>query len=94
MRDTYDNIIRKVIQRGQEKGIFSSHDQKLVGFMISSMITRSRIWFHPRKGVTINELANFIFQFALRGLLMTDGIAGGDLLTPEFRISPNPRIPA
>lgn len=77
MRDAYDNIIRKVIQRGQEKGIFSSHDQKLVGFMISSMITRSRIWFHPRKGVTINELADFIFQFALRGLLMTDGIQAG-----------------
>jgi AcrR family transcriptional regulator len=74
MRDAYDNIIRKVIQRGQEKGIFLSHDQKLVGFMISSMITRSRIWFHPRKGVTISELADFIFQFALRGLLIADGM--------------------
>ncbi len=77
MRDAYDNIIRKVIQRGQKKGIFLSHDQKLVGFMISSMITRSRIWFHPRKGVTIKELADFIFQFALRGLLMTDGMQAG-----------------
>ena len=77
MRDTYDSIIRKVIQRGQEKGIFLSHNEKLVGFMISSMITRSRIWFHPRKGVTINELADFIFQFALRGLLMADGVQAG-----------------
>ena len=77
MRDTYDSIIRKVIQRGQKKGIFLPHNEKLVGFMISSMITRSRIWFHPRKGVKINELADFIFQFALRGLLMTDGIQAG-----------------
>ena len=74
MRDTYDSIIRKVIQRGQKKGVFLSHDEKLVGFMISSMITRTRIWFHPRKGVTIDELANFIFQFALSGLLTTDGV--------------------
>jgi|GEM_PF-244234 len=74
MRDTYDSIIRKVIQRGQKRGIFLSHNEKLVGFMISSMITRTRIWFHPRKGVTIDELANFIFQFALSGLLATDGI--------------------
>ncbi len=77
MRDTYDSIIRKVIQRGQKKGIFLSHDEKLVGFMISSMITRSRIWFHPRKGVTVNELAEFIFQFALGGLLTADGIQAG-----------------
>jgi AcrR family transcriptional regulator len=75
MRDNYDRIIRKVIQRGQKKGIFLPHNEKLVGFMISSMITRSRIWFHPRKGVTIDQLADFIFQFALRGLLTTDGIA-------------------
>ena len=73
MRDTYDSIIRKVIQRGQKKGIFLPHNEKLVGFMISSMITRTRIWFHPRKGVTIDELANFIFQFALGGLLATGG---------------------
>jgi TetR/AcrR family transcriptional regulator, cholesterol catabolism regulator len=72
MRDTYDSIIRRVIKRGQKKGIFSSHDEKLVGFMISSMITRTRIWFHPRKGVTIDELGDFIFQFALTGLLKVD----------------------
>jgi AcrR family transcriptional regulator len=75
MRDTYDSIIRNVIRRGQEKGIFLSHDEKLVGFMISSMITRTRIWFHPRKGVTIDELADFIFQFALNGLLTAEGMA-------------------
>lgn len=75
MRDTYDSIIRNVIQRGQKKGIFLPHNEKLVGFMISSMITRTRIWFHPRKGVTIDELANFIIQFALRGLLATNGVA-------------------
>ena len=55
MRDTYDRLIRKVIRRGQEKGLFVPHDDKLVGFMISSMITRSRIWFHPKKGVTVDE---------------------------------------
>jgi TetR/AcrR family transcriptional regulator, cholesterol catabolism regulator len=75
MRDTYDSIIRKVIQRGQKKGIFLSQNEKLIGFMVSSMITRTRIWFQPRKGVTIDELADFIFQFALHGLLTTDGIA-------------------
>jgi len=34
----------------------------------SSMITRTRIWYHPRKGVTVSQLSDFIFQFALNGL--------------------------
>ncbi|HTY22891.1 MAG TPA: TetR/AcrR family transcriptional regulator [Desulfomonilaceae bacterium] len=87
MRDTYDRIIRKVIRRGQEKGIFLPHNEKLVGFMIASMITRTRIWFHPQKGVTAGELADFIFQFALRGILTRDEIEaalGGSGLSSPF----------
>jgi hypothetical protein len=77
MRDTYDRTIRRVIQRGQEKGLFMPYDEKLVGFMISSMVTRSRIWFHPKKGVTVDELADFIFRFALTGIQSTDGVQKG-----------------
>jgi AcrR family transcriptional regulator len=68
LRDTYDRIIRKVIQRGIDSGLFRGTDAKLVSFMIASMITRTRIWFHPKKGVTVAELAEFIFQFSLNGL--------------------------
>jgi TetR/AcrR family transcriptional regulator, cholesterol catabolism regulator len=74
MRDTYDRTIRRVIRRGQEKGFFMPYDEKLVGFMISSMVTRSRIWFHPKKGVTVNGLADFIFRFALTGIQSTDRV--------------------
>jgi len=68
MRDDYDRIIRKIIGRGLKAGCFSNADPKLAGFMIASMITRTRIWYHPRKGVTVSQLADFIFQFALNGL--------------------------
>ena len=68
LRDTYDRIIRKVIQRGIDSGLFRGIDAKLASFMIASMITRTRIWFHPKKGVTMTELAEFIFQFSLNGL--------------------------
>jgi TetR/AcrR family transcriptional regulator, cholesterol catabolism regulator len=74
MRDSYDRTIRSVIHRGREKGFFMPYDEKLVGFMISSMVTRSRIWFHPKKGVTVDELADFIFRFALTGIQSTDGV--------------------
>jgi len=41
---------------------------KLAGFMIASMITRTRIWFHPKKERSVSDLADFIFKFALNGL--------------------------
>jgi AcrR family transcriptional regulator len=67
-RDTYDRIIRKVIGRGIETRYFPKVDVRLAGFMIASMITRTRIWFHPKKGVSVSELADFISEFAFNGL--------------------------
>jgi len=68
LRDTYDRIIRKVLRRGINSGSFGEVDEKLAGFMISSMITRTRLWYHPKKGVSVEELADFIFEFTLNGL--------------------------
>ncbi len=68
LRDTYDRIIRKVIRRGIDKGHLPEVDVRLAGFMIASMITRTRIWFHPKKGVSVNDLTDFIFKFAFHGL--------------------------
>jgi len=68
LRDTYDRIIRKLIRRGIDTGYFPEVDVRLAGFMIASMITRTRIWFHPKKGVSVSELADFISEFAFNGL--------------------------
>ena len=68
LRDIYDRIIRKVLKRGIDSGSFGGVDEKLAGFMISSMITRTRLWYHPKKGVSVEELADFIFEFVLNGL--------------------------
>jgi AcrR family transcriptional regulator len=68
-RDDYDRIIRKVIRRGIDAGYWPEVDVKLAGFMIASMITRTRIWFHPKKGVSVSELADLIFKFALNGIM-------------------------
>jgi len=73
MRDTYDRIIRKVIKRGIDRGSFRRVDEKLAGLMIASMITRTRIWYHPKKGVSVGDLADFIFEFALKGLSSQEG---------------------
>lgn len=75
-RDSYDRIIRNVIRRGIEAGEFAKVDVKLAGFMIASMITRTRIWYHPKKGATVAELVDFIFRFALYGLRGPDRKGG------------------
>lgn len=68
LRDTYDRIIRKVIRRGVDAGYYPETDEKLAGFMIASMITRTRLWFHPKKGISVSELTDFIFNFAFNAL--------------------------
>jgi len=68
LRDNYDRIIRKVIRRGKDTGCFPEIDEKLAGFIIASMITRTRIWFHPKGELSVSEVADFIFKFALNGL--------------------------
>lgn len=67
-RDAYDRILRTVLERGMEKGCFRTVDVKLAGFMIANMITRTRFWFRPRKGRSTRELADFIYDFVVKGL--------------------------
>ena len=68
LRDTYDRIIRKILNRGMEIGSFRKIDAKIAGFMLASMITRTRLWYHPKKGISVSDLADFIFEFAVNGL--------------------------
>ncbi len=67
-RDTYDRILRKIIRRGKHQGCFSDIDEKLAGFMIAGMVVRTRMWFRPKKGLSVDDLADFIFGFVMNGL--------------------------
>ena len=69
LRDTYDRIIRNIIRRGVDAGVFQKVNEKLAGFMIASMITRSRLWYHPKKGVTVSQLIDFIVDFTINGIV-------------------------
>jgi TetR/AcrR family transcriptional regulator, cholesterol catabolism regulator len=76
-RDTYDRILRKIINRGIAQGCFVNIDPKLAGFMIAAMIVRTRLWFHPKKGLSSHELADFIFDFTLNGLTGNNALERG-----------------
>lgn len=68
LRDTYDNILRKIIQAGKNKGDFDDVDEKIVGIIISSVISRSRIWFSRKGTLSPVELADATYGFILNGL--------------------------
>ena len=68
LRDAYDRILRRVIQRGIDSGDFAEVDVNMAAFSIASMVIRSRIWFSPNGRLSVNEFINFIFEFVLNGL--------------------------
>jgi AcrR family transcriptional regulator len=68
LRDVYDRILRRVIQRGIDSGDFAEVDVKLAAFSIASMVVRSRIWFSPKGRLSVNEFIDFVFKFTMNGL--------------------------
>jgi len=69
--DAYTRIISRVIRRGIDRGDFVEMDEKLVGFMIGSMILRMRLWFSQKGKYSSSEIADFVLEFALNGLIAT-----------------------
>ena len=69
LRDDYDEIGVAIIRRGIKAGIFSGIlDEKIAVFSIASIIARSRIWYSPKGKYTVEEIIDFMFNFAMRGL--------------------------
>ncbi|TAL32361.1 MAG: TetR/AcrR family transcriptional regulator [Spirochaetes bacterium] len=68
LRDEYDRISVKIIERGIRTGVFRKTDAKMAVYSIASMIARSRIWFNPQGKHTVDEIIDFICAFALNGL--------------------------
>ncbi len=87
LREEYNGILEKIIRRGIQRGYFPPNtDIKLAVWGIASMIVRTIIWFSPNGRMSVDEIADFLFHFALNGLR-------GDLRTrpfPEKNLSAKP----
>lgn len=69
LRDEYNRIGYSILKRGIEKGVFRTVEEKIAINLVASMIVRTRLWYSPEEWMTIDDLVEFIFQFALKGLL-------------------------
>ena len=61
-RDSYDRILRKIIRRGIDAGIFAEVNEKLANYAISSMIVRAKLWYSPRGELSLSQLSKAIFE--------------------------------
>jgi TetR/AcrR family transcriptional regulator, cholesterol catabolism regulator len=68
LRDDYDRIAVKIIERGVKSGLFPPIDEKMAVFCIASMIARARMWYSPKGKYTVDEIVDFIFNFTMHGL--------------------------
>jgi len=89
LRDQYDVILRQIIRRMIRTGIIPETDEKMAGFCIVSMVVRSRIWFSPKGRLSAEETADYLFKFALGGLLADR--KAGDLKRIMKNLSSNPQ---
>mgnify|MGYP000843544499 FL=1 len=67
-RDMYDRILAGIIQRGIDAKEFSDMNAKLAARYIASMITRTIIWYSPKGPLSLDDVAEFIYQFSMNGL--------------------------
>jgi len=67
-RDVYDRILRKIIRRGVDAGLFTKVNEKVVDYAISSTIVRARLWYSPKGELSPPELSRVISDLFLNGL--------------------------
>jgi AcrR family transcriptional regulator len=68
LRDKYDGILRKILRRGIEAGVFADIDDQIVSYFISSIIIRSNIWFSKGGRLTSGQIGEMMFDFVYRGI--------------------------
>lgn len=68
LRDTYDMILRKILRRGRDAGVFGELNEKIVNYIIASTVMRTRLWFSAKGELSLSEIGDEIFKCVLYGI--------------------------
>jgi hypothetical protein len=68
LREEYIGIVQKTISNGIKTGVFAKIDVTLISFYIVSIIVRSRLWYSPSGKLSIDGLADHIFETVVNGI--------------------------
>lgn len=66
LRESYENELRAILQRGAQDGVFDVEDPALVSMAIIQMITGVIVWFRPDERLTVEELTERYLTMTLR----------------------------
>ena len=68
LRKEFELLLQQVIQRGIDAGEFIECDVQLTSFNIIALVVRTRLWFSSRGRLSVDEVADTIFDFVLHGI--------------------------
>lgn len=68
LRKVYDETLLSILRRGRESGHFVEMDDRVLSYLIPSLIIRSNIWYSPKGRLTADEIGDLMFNLVYRGL--------------------------
>lgn len=68
-RDQYEGMLRTIVERGIEAGVFVPCDPKLVCFAILGALNWIPRWYNPEGPASSREIAAAFAEFFVRGLM-------------------------
>ncbi len=71
MRDSYEKLLRRILEEGMARGEFRRTDPKIMGFAILGMCNWMIRWYNPNGRLSARQIAVKYFHMLEKGLLST-----------------------
>jgi AcrR family transcriptional regulator len=74
LRDTYEDMLCRIINEGIEKGVFKQIDVKLLVYTVLGASNYTWVWYSPKGTMTPKEIAAHMSDFILSGIMSNSRI--------------------
>jgi len=71
LRDTYEEMLRRIVFQGVKRGIFKPVDVKMLVYTIVGASNYTWVWYSPSGPMTPKEIAAHMSDFILAGIMST-----------------------
>jgi TetR/AcrR family transcriptional regulator, cholesterol catabolism regulator len=71
LRDTYEEMLYKIITEGITEGIFKKIDAKILIYTIIGAANYTWVWYSPKGSMSLKEIAERMADFLLSGIMTT-----------------------
>ena len=73
LRNTYDDALLKILRRAKESDDCDDIDERIVSYLVPSLIIRSNVWYSPKGRLSADEVSDIIFQLVYLGIKPRNG---------------------